>query len=183
MTITCFAAVPIAGRGGQYLIKDEPNTYRHAMGVLVLLNFIIFTNENTKTFLKKPIFVFSDLKRLITVAIALILWAVVVVVTVLNRGKEIVWLIWISFSLCISGYQVLYIIFNVIVEARFKRGLVLKAKLGKALRAKFAVIKAAEDAKIQAERDKSHDKSASEESHEHDETPADAVRLYEHEEL
>jgi hypothetical protein len=183
MTITCFAAVPIAGRGGQYLIKDEPNTYRHAMGVLVLLNLIIFTNENTKTFLKKPIFVFSDLKRLITVAIALILWAAVVIVTVLFKGRELVWLIWISFSLCISGYQVLYIILNVIIEARFKRGLVLKAKLGKALKAKLASKKAAEDAKIQADHDKSHDKSGAEENHEHDESLADAVRLYEHEEL
>jgi len=74
------------------------------MGVLLLLNIIIFFNENTKIFHKKPFFSFTGVKRLLTVLIALILWAIVVIVTVVNKGKELIWLMWIAFSLCISGY-------------------------------------------------------------------------------
>jgi hypothetical protein len=55
MTISMFIAVPIAVKGGEYFIKGEENSYRHAMSVLVVLNLIVFVNENTKIFAKKPI--------------------------------------------------------------------------------------------------------------------------------
>lgn len=105
MTISVFIIVPIARKGGAYIIEGENATYQHSMGVLLLLNLIIFVNENTKIFKKKVLTVsLSGAKRLITVAIALVLWAVVCAVTILNGGKELVWLMWIVTSLCISGY-------------------------------------------------------------------------------
>lgn len=75
------------------------------MGVLLLLNLIIFINENTKIFKKKPIKLnLSGVYRLITVGVALVLWAVVLCVTLLYGGKELVWYMWIVTSLCISGF-------------------------------------------------------------------------------
>ena len=74
------------------------------MGVLLLLNLVIFFNENTRIFTKKPIYNLLGAKRLITVFISCILWVVVIIVTIKFKGFELLWLIWIITSLCISGF-------------------------------------------------------------------------------
>jgi len=55
------------------------------------------------------------------VGIAAILWVVVLFVTLLNKGKELVWLIWIVTSLCISGYQMIYIAAYVFIERNMRK--------------------------------------------------------------
>jgi len=118
MTVTVFAAVPLTQQGGEYLTVTESGTNQHAMAVLTILNLIVFVNESTNIFSKKPIFIsFSGNKRIITVVIAIVLWIVVLVVTIMVPGKEIVMLLWIATSLCISGFQMLYIIMCIIIDA------------------------------------------------------------------
>ena len=118
MTVTVFAAVPLTQQGGEYLTVTESGTNQHAMAVLTILNLIVLVNESTNIFSKKPIFIsFSGNKRIITVVIAIVLWIVVLVVTIMVPGKEIVMLLWIATSLCISGFQMLYIIMCIIIDA------------------------------------------------------------------
>jgi hypothetical protein len=124
MTIVSFIAVPVAGNGGQYIIKNEPHTYRHAMGVLTLLNFIIFANENTKiliTFKEKSLFsVTSTLNRLVFLAISVVIWIVVLVVAIQFGGRELLWKIWISFSLSISGYHLIYLAIHIALDKHLR---------------------------------------------------------------
>jgi hypothetical protein len=125
MTVTMFIVVPVAVKGGDYLIKGESASYQHAMAVLVVLNLIIFVNENTKIFKKKPIFLsFTGEKRIVTVGIALILWVTVLLVTIFHRGKELVWLMWIATSLCISGFHLLYILMSIVIESFVRKSLI-----------------------------------------------------------
>ena len=91
------------------------------MGVLILLNLTILANENTKMFTTKICCKIIGCNRLITVAVSLALWIIVICVTLVFKGKELVWLVWIITSLCISGYQMLYIIITVAVDFNFQK--------------------------------------------------------------
>lgn len=74
------------------------------MIVLTICNIIVFVNENTKIFKKKLCFVLIGHKRVVTLVIASVLWIVVLSVTLVVKGKELVWFVWIITSLCISGF-------------------------------------------------------------------------------
>lgn len=126
MTIAVFIAVPAAVVGSAQIKPDEEHTYRHAMGVLILLNLVIFVNENTKIFTTKVCCRIVGCNRLITVAVTLALWIIVICVTTQFGGRELVWLAWIITSLCISGYQMLYIVITVAVDFNYKKKFLLK---------------------------------------------------------
>jgi hypothetical protein len=94
------------------------------MGVLTLLNFIIFANENSKIFIafKKMSFfsVTSIINRVIFVVISVIIWVIVLVVAIQHEGKELLWKIWISFSLSIAAYHLIYLIVNIALDKHLR---------------------------------------------------------------
>jgi len=86
------------------------------MGILLFLNIWLFSAENTVIFKRQLLFQLSGKYRLITVGIASFLWLVVLCITLFHKGEELVWLMWIVTSLCISGYQIIYIVAQVIID-------------------------------------------------------------------
>lgn len=120
MTLACFIIVPLTDKGG-HLYSTSAETYQHAMGCLLLQTIMFFVMENTNIFHDTPLFKLDGLKRYITVGVAAGLWILVLLVTVIHPGKEIVWLCWIATSLCISAYQMLYILIQVWLEQRLKK--------------------------------------------------------------
>jgi len=104
MTVSILIAVPLIESNYNHSLLEQSATYLHEMVILTICNLIALVNESTKIFTKKPLIVFTGNKRLITVAITLVLWSVVLVITLVITGKEIVWFVWIITSLSISGY-------------------------------------------------------------------------------
>lgn len=62
----------------------------------------------------------STLNRLVFVAIAVIIWIVVLEVAIEYEGKELLWKIWISFSLSISGYHLIYLTINIALDKHLR---------------------------------------------------------------
>lgn len=91
------------------------------MGVLLLLTLWIFLAESTVIFKRIPLFKFNNMKRLITVGVAAVLWFVVLLMTILYKGHELVWFIWIVISLSITGFQLLFITTHVFLERGMKK--------------------------------------------------------------
>ncbi len=104
MTVSILIAVPLIETNYNNELLEQSATYLHEMVILAVCNLIALVNESTKIFTKKPMIVFAGKKRLITVAIILVFWVLVLVITLVVKGKEMVWFIWIVTSLSISGY-------------------------------------------------------------------------------
>lgn len=104
MTVSILIAVPLIETNYNNSLLEQSATYLHEMVILAVCNLIALVNESTKVFTKKPMIVFAGKKRLITVAIILVFWVLVLVITLVVQGKEMVWFIWIMTSLSISGY-------------------------------------------------------------------------------
>ena len=81
----------------------------------------MLVNENSKMFVKRPKFVFDGKKRLITVGVCFVFWAVSLILTQITDGKELVWKIWLIYGLTISGFQMAYICAQVSFEEKLKR--------------------------------------------------------------
>lgn len=78
------------------------------MILLLVTNSVIFLGEISEIFHKSKVRItFSGFRRLTAFIIAIPLLDATIVLTVKSKGKELVWLIWLTMSLSITVAQIL----------------------------------------------------------------------------
>jgi len=104
MTVSILIAVPLIETNYNNELLEQRETKLHELVILAVCNLIALVNDCTKIFTKKLKVVFAGKERLIIVARILVFWVLVLVITLVVKGKEKVWFRLIVTSLSISGY-------------------------------------------------------------------------------
>jgi hypothetical protein len=116
MTISVFGFKPETDTEDLYYIYNRNYSCRKAMVLLLVTNFVIFLGENIETFNSKVQIRFSSYKRIVALLIAFPMWIATLSVTIPHPGKELIWLCWVIFGICITFFQLINLFLHVIHE-------------------------------------------------------------------